>query len=312
MPAASRTQSYSPIEGSERALPAAVKLLGPADPDEVMSVTVFLRQRPDGEPLPDFSYYATTPAAARPRLSDEEFAALYGASDDDIARVVEFARSHGLSVVESHAARRTIVVRGTVSQMSRAFHVELRRYEHSVRRRRHEDPRTEEFRGREGAVYVPDDLSGVIVGVFGLDNRRITKGNTGDPPNTRTITVPRVRGLYNFPTNSAGGQTIAIFSERGYQKQDIANYFASLPSGYPAPTITDVSVGASNDGSADPETTQDICIAATAAPGAEIVVYFTSYTQQGWVDLFMRSFQSRSRGSEVQCAVLELLRLGRR
>jgi Pro-kumamolisin, activation domain len=104
MPAASRTESYSPIEGSERALPATVKLLGPADPDEVMSVTVFLRQRPDGEPLPDFSYYATTPPAARPRLSDEGFAVLYGASDDDIASVVEFARSHGLSVVESHAA----------------------------------------------------------------------------------------------------------------------------------------------------------------------------------------------------------------
>ena len=218
MPAASRTQSYSPIEGSERALPAAVKLLGPADPDEVMSVTVFLRQRPDGEPLPDFSYYATTPAAARPRLSDEEFAALYGASDDDIARVVEFARpraerrrkprgpahdrrpGHGLADVEG-IPRRAAALRALGSPAW------------------HEDPRTEEFRGREGAVYVPDDLSGVIVGVFGLDNRRITKGNTGDPPNTRTITVPRVRGLYNFPTNSAGGQTIAIFSERGYQSR---------------------------------------------------------------------------------------------
>ena len=46
--------------------------------------------------MPDFSYYATTPPAARPRLSEEELAARYGASDEDIAKVVEFAASHGL------------------------------------------------------------------------------------------------------------------------------------------------------------------------------------------------------------------------
>ena len=39
---------------------------------------------------------------------------------------------------------------------------------------------------------------------------------------------------------------------------------------------------------ADLETTQDIFIAASAAPGAQIAVYFTTYTQPGWVDLITR------------------------
>ena len=40
--------------------------------------------------------------------------------------------------------------------------------------------------------------------------------------------------------------------------------------------------------SADLETTQDICIAAMGAPGADVAVYFTTYSQAGWVDLINR------------------------
>jgi kumamolisin len=49
--------------------------------------------------------------------------------------------------------------------------------------------------------------------------------------------------------------------------------------------VTDVTVDASNGGFADPETTQDIFIAASAAPGADVAVYFTAGGQKGWVDL---------------------------
>jgi len=302
MSSASEADSYSPIEGSERDLPPSATLLGDADSGETMSVTIFLRRRPDGQPLPDFSYYETTPPTARRRLSDEEFAARHGASDDDVEKVAEFARSHGLTVVDSNAARRSVIVRGTVAQMSEAFHVQLRRYRHSVKARSYEAPQTEEFRGREGAVYVPDALHGIIEGVFGLDDRRITKSAAGDPPNTATMAIPTIRQLYNFPANSSAGRTIAIFSERGYLKQDVTNYFATLPQGYPAPTITEINVDASNNGFGDLETTQDICIAGTAAPGAAIAVYFTSYTQQGWVDLLFRL--AHPEPGEPRCSVL--------
>ena len=105
-----------------------------------------------------------------------------------------------------------------------------------------------------------------------------------------------MRKLYNFPTNSAAGQTVAILSETGYHPADIRSSLGSLP------TITDVTVDASNDGSADPETTQDICIAASAAPGAAIAAYFTLGSQQGWVDLIGRVVHP-SAGDPV-CSVL--------
>ena len=59
---------------------------------------------------------------------------------------------------------------------------------------------------------------------------------------------------------------------------------------------------ASNDGTEDPETTQDICIAATAAPHAAIAVYFTTYTQDGWVDLLDRVIHPEA--GDPHCSVL--------
>ncbi len=137
----------------------------------------------------------------------------------------------------------------------------------------------------------------MIVAVLGLDDRRITKRNAGDPPGTGPITIPEVTKLYQFPANLATGQTIAIFSEAGYMPSDISANFGGQP-----PVITDVAVGASNDNKPDSETTQDIFIAGSAAPGAEIAVYFTSYSQQGWFDLISRVVHPEP--GDPKCSVL--------
>jgi len=301
---AKRTQSgsavpsnYEPLKGSERRPSPGAKFLGPADPNERFSVTVVLRRRPDGPPVPDFEYFASTPPRQRGRLSSDEFASKFGASPDDIKKVSDFVSAHGLQVLETHPARRTLVVSGTTAQMKEAFAVDLGRYEHTVPLGRGKKPGKEVYRGRDGVVHVPNDLAEIIVGVFGLDNRRITKRNAADPPNTTSLSTTSITQLYNFPTNSAAGQTIAIFSEAGYQTADIASTFPMN-----APTVTDITVDASNDGFVDAETTQDICIAAAAAPGAAIAVYFTTYSQQGWVDLITRVVHPNA-GDPV-CSVL--------
>jgi len=207
---------YVVLEGSERRPSPGARLVGPADAQERMTVTIVLRRRPDGEPVPDFEHFLTTPPAERPRLSAEEFASKYGASPQDIDEVTQFAESKGLSVESTNAARRAVVVSGTVEQMSKAFAVGLDTYEHEVETRRGAKPVMEQYRGRDGSVHVPKDLVDVVVGVFGLDNRRITKHNAADPPNTNPLAITTLTSLYNFPTNSASGQTIGIFSEAGY------------------------------------------------------------------------------------------------
>ena len=66
--------------------------------------------------------------------------------------------------------------------------------------------------------------------------------------------------------------------------------------------MASISVDASNNGSADFETTQDICIAAMGAPGADVAVYFTTYSQAGWIDLVNRVIHPRA--GDPTCQVL--------
>ena len=286
-------QNYRRLEGSERLAAPSAKLLGPADKDESFKVTIVVRRRPDGPPLPDTDAFL----APRNPMSHDEFVAKYGADPKDIAKVVDFAEDEGLTVVDTDPAQRTVVVTGTVERMSRAFAVSLGRYERHVLGDRGATPRSETYRGREGYVHVPDKLAGIVVGVFGLDNRKISKRNSGDPPNTKPLPVQEATKLYKFPLNKATRQTIAIFSEDGYRVADIKKSFGGNP-----PPIVDVSVDAHNSGNPDAETTQDIFIAGSAAPGAKIAVYFTDPSQQGWIDLIGRVIHPRQ-GDPV-CSVL--------
>jgi kumamolisin len=285
---------YVAIPGSERRPSKTARLIGAADPDEILDVTIVIRRRPDGPSLPDHEYFLSTPPAQRQRMPEEEFAAKYGASQEDLDQVVAFAQSHGLTVLETNAARRLVVVRGTVAQVSAAFAVELARYEHEVQVGRQRRRQSETYRGRDGVVSIPSSLDGIIVGAFGLDNRRVGKTNGAEPPNTNPVWVPIVSKLYNYPTNSAAGQTIGIFSLSGYAAKDITGYFANLhamfPTGPAAPALTDILInGATNPGS-DPggETTQDIDIASSFAPGCAINVYITTGDQPGWVQAISR------------------------
>jgi kumamolisin len=224
----------------------------------------------------------------RHRQDPEAFAAAYGAAPADVEKVRAFLERAGLKVDRVHLASRMVVATGTAEQVSAAFGVDLDVYriDHPPRRGGGE-PDVETYRGRDGSIHVPRALAPAIVGVFGLDNRRITKRNAADPGSVSTLSVPQIRGLYDFPPNAATGQTIAVLSIEGYQYADVQAFFAAQPVGA-LPAMVDVPVLKPNSGAASPETTQDICIAGAAAPGAGIATYFTTDDEQGWVHLINR------------------------
>ena len=231
---------YRPLKGSERTARSGAKRTAAADPREVLTVSVRVRRRPDAPALPDLAFATTVPPRGRPYLSRQEFADRYGATDDDFAKVKAFADANGLSVVESSVARRTIVLRGSVAQMNKAFAVDLGSYETD----------NEKYRGREGPLHLPNELSDIVQGVFGLDNRKMlephireseTAADAFGPNGTRFMTAPQVAQLYNFPTWPATGHTIAILEfQAGYYERDLQLFFDSV--GLPVPSIDWVSV----------------------------------------------------------------------
>jgi kumamolisin len=278
------------LQGSERTpLPGAVKI-GPADPKERIQVTLFLRRGSSPKQFPLPALTGKLPPAQRQHLSRAQFAATHGARLADVNKVRSFAAEYGLKVVEVSRARRSVILSGTVANFSRAFSVELNRYEHS----------NGTCRLRTGTIQIPAQLDGIVEGVFGLDNRpqakphfrirKIVAGAANPEASGGSYTAPQVAQAYNFPAGTDGsGQTIGILElSGGYKTADLSTYFKGL--GITTPKITAVSVdGATNSptGSAngpDGEVELDIEVAGAIAPAAQIAMYFTPNTDQGFLD----------------------------
>jgi len=232
------------------------------------------------------------------RLSRDEYAASYGASQKDFDAVSAFAQANGLKVdaMKSSLLRRRVELRGTISAFNQAFGVDLNDYEPTGTGRQ-----GTRFHAIEGSVSLPEELVGSVEAVLGLDNRPIAtpkfrrrKAAPAASANAGTFIPPQVAQVYNFPTAAGGtaagaGQTIGIIElGGGYNPADLTKYFAQSI-GITPPTVTAVTLdGGSNDptnaNSADAEVLLDIEVAGSVAPGAKIAVYFTTNTDQGFQD----------------------------
>jgi hypothetical protein len=265
--------NYRRLEGSELKPAHEARHLGSADHRELVEVTVCVRQRPGGPPLPDHAHWMATPPGKRKFLSSQEFAARHGAAQEDLDAIARFARIHGLTVVETSLPGRTVRLSGTARQMSHAFAVDLEQYQ----------PPEESYRSHTGPIYLPDEVADIVEAVFGLDNRRVGRRNSsGDPPGTSTLAPPQVATLYNFPPPPASinQQIIGIMEfGGGWSQPDIDNTLFSFGLAT-STTPVDVNVTGSNNYGVipgkDSESMLDICVAAAVAPGATIRVYWGS------------------------------------
>lgn len=279
------------VPGSNKAAPAGAAISGTLSDTEHLSVTVVLGRKNQAEP----QAHAFAAPADR-----EAFASAHGAEPAHVDLVEQFAHSHGLTVVDSSAAKRRVILSGTVAAMRSAFGVQLHCY------KSHETGKT--FRGRTGTISIPTELAGSVMAVLGLDNRPVAKPHfrrhkkKKKPAVPTTFTPPQVAALYGFPTNVTGvGQTIAIIElGGGYSSTDLATYFKSL--NVTAPSVTAVSVdGGANSpgGSADGEVMLDIEVAGSIAPGAKIAVYFAPNTDQGFLDAITDAVHDTTRKPQI-------------
>jgi kumamolisin len=284
-----RSTNRVALAGSERKPLKGAREAGLLAQDERIQVSIIVRPKKSyGTPESTGVLSAVRPDK-RQYLSREEFEKEYGADPGDVKKIEAFAQEYNLTIVQESLARRTVVVSGTIAQLSEAFGAKLSSFEHEGRT----------FRGRSGPLYVPEELGQVIQGVFGLDNRRQARPRYRcRHRSSRSIAhaaeggyLPnQVAALYGFPASADGsGECIGIIEfGGGYTASDLQTYFSQI--GVPEPSVTAVSVdGVQNQpspgaDSPDTEVDLDIEVAGGVAPGASIVVYFSDFTEQGWVD----------------------------
>jgi subtilase family serine protease len=176
---------------------------------------------------PNFRHYLTA----------DQFAASFGPTQEDYQAVVDFAKSHGLTVKGTHRNRTLLDVSGSVADIEKAFHVKMRVYQHPVEAR---------------TFFAPDveptlDLATPVLAISGLDNYVRPR-----PPKHRTspLVQPEIRPLggggggggggsgntgpfegFDYRnayaagvTNLGNGQSVGIFELFGFSQQDIMDY----------------------------------------------------------------------------------------
>jgi kumamolisin len=270
------------LAGSERKPYRAARATAKASPDERLEVTVLVRRQAGAELTAHVAKLASGDRSAG-HLSREAFAARFGAAPADLAAVKTFADAHGLATVHQDAARRTVILSGTVKSFNAAFGVDLEHFEYDGG----------SYRGRTGSIALPAELHGVVEAVLGLDDRPAARPHLRRHARSTAATAftpLQVAELYQFPPGTGAGQCIALIElGGGYRTTDLKTYFSEIGVS-PAPKVTSISVDHAKNhatGSAsgpDGEVMLDIEIAGAVAPGAQIAVYFAPNTDAGFLD----------------------------
>ena len=256
-------------------------------------------------------------------LTDEEFNSTFGADPADLDKIAAWAQTNKLKVLDRSVPKRRVLVEGTIGDISKAFNLQLNEYEHPktgrFRGRVGEvhvptdlfgiiqgvfglDTRPVGRPRRRRGNFQPVDFKTLQSNVKGKA-RGIARTAPANPfPGT--FFPGDLAGLYNYPEELTGaGQNVAIFAfngdspdpHGGYKLPALQNYFEKLLGGK-TPQIKDVVVqGPGNDpgpdtqasserGDSTGEVMLDMCVVGSVAPGANIFMYFTEFTSQGWVD----------------------------
>jgi kumamolisin len=275
------------LKGSERVAIPGARVMGPANPSERLEVSVLVRRR--GQQALQARLASLAAGKRVGHLSKQDFAREHGADPADIARVRSFAEAQGLSVVQAHAARRTVILSGTVAQFTAAFGIQLHHMSHAGGT----------YRGRTGGIYLPAEWDGVVDAILGLDNRPQARAHfrTRRPMGNIfrravapvSFTPPQVAALYGYPSGTGAGQCVALIElGGGYRPADLSTYFGGL--NVTAPAVVAVSVDhAANSPTGDAdgpdgEVMLDIEVVGSIAPGARIAVYFAPNTDAGFLD----------------------------
>jgi subtilase family serine protease len=241
-------------------------------------------------------------------LNPDEFGALYGPSDADIAAVTTWLEGHGFSIYKVSRGRTHIEFSGTAAQVQEAFHLEMHNYRVN----------NEEHIANDRDPSIPTALSPVVTGVVSLHNffpkhqsvlgkfvKRNIKTGKITPVDSTAKPSGRIRNMYTYddagaaheditpwdfatiynliPLWNAGidgtGQTIVIPALSDIEQSDINSFRSSFD--LPAKTITvyhnGTDPGVATDGS-NVENTLDVEWSGAAAKNANIIMVVSKTT----------------------------------
>src|SRR5579859_281902 len=280
-------KSHVALPGSKRGKDPNATKIGEIDSSQRIEVTLGLA----GPKLPGADEYVGE------RLTPAELAQKFSTNREDADKVENSLKKYGLKVEDVSLPSRSMRVSGSVKAMEAAFKPGMVLMHSAVQG---------DYRGRQGTIMIPNELKGIVTGVFGLDQRRMARRKRAATSSASAATSLSPLGpadleqRYNFPPGDGAGQEIAIAEfGGGYFADDATAYCNKF--GRPVPNIRAIAVDAPaftlqqilalpkqqrmDQLDTSIEVMMDVQVIAGLCPKANISVYFSTFDQKGWVDL---------------------------
>ncbi|MFZ1007146.1 MAG: S53 family peptidase [Candidatus Sulfotelmatobacter sp.] len=216
--------------------------LGPVDPSYQLGyVTLIVAPSPSEQAALDqllAQQQDRSSANFHKWLTPEQYAARFGMSQSDAAKITGWLESQGFTVLQVPRGRNSVIFSGTAAQIQAAFNTEIHRY----------DVNGERHIANSSPLSLPAALSGVVTGVRGLHDFRLkpmyvrpVTGDANDPHPHYTTTIQGnttyfiapgdIATLYNFsPLYNATtpidgtGQKLAIVGQTDIYLADLVDF----------------------------------------------------------------------------------------
>jgi len=272
------------------------RLLGRLPATQILQLDVVLPLHdPSGLDAFLADLYSSTVPNYRHFLTPEEFTVKFGPTQADYDAVVRYVQDHDLAVVGGSRDGMEVQVKGPVSAIESAFHVNLQTYQHLAENRSFYGP------DREPTV----DLPFALWHISGLDNFSIphpmyvrksdyakahgiapeavvTHATTGSGPSSSFLGSDMRAAYYGGTALTGAGQNLGLFEFVGTDLADLTTYFKNAKQTNKVPVHLLSTDGTSTScvyalGCDDTEQTLDMTQALGMAPGlASLVMYIGS------------------------------------
>jgi len=259
--------------------------LGPLDPaTPINGITLFFQPTAEQKAELDALVQAQqTPGSPlyHAWITPAEYAAQFGLSDADLAKVESWLNSQGFNIDRVANSHNSITVSGTAGEVEAAFGTQLNRYQLDGER----------HFANASDLQIPAALSGIVQSVGNLSDFRprpeirIPTANpqfTGKSGNQHNLTPKDVATIYNIDAAyssgyTGSGQTIVVVGQSEITKSDIEAFQSAAGLTVKDPTqILVPSSGTATVVSGDEaESDLDIEYAGGIAPGATIDFVYT-------------------------------------
>ena len=259
-----------------------------------LAIGLPLRNRQQLTNLLDELYEPSNPNF-RHYLTADQFASGFGPSQEDYQAVIDFAKAHGLVVKRTHPNRALLDVRGSVADIEKAFHVNLRLYQHPAEARQFFAPDAEPSLELETPVLAISGLDSFVkprprihvAGAWAQPAVRPLRGGGGGGSGGGGSGADGSYYGYDFlaayaagVSQTGAGQSLGLFELTGYDPDDINDYLGET--GLPGVPLQNILIDGfdGDDSNVDyaVEATCDIEMAISMAPELSSVLVYEGPT----------------------------------